>query len=177
MAKNSKKQIKKDEKKIINELLKDSNKSINEIAKTCKFSRQKVWRIIKNLEKNDTIWGYTAVINEEKLNKKSYIMLIKRTNQPITKKMLDTITKRKMEEKADEIGVKIMSSIYTNGAYDWIICFEGNDIKDAKRFSESLSKEFKGFIKELHLLDKMFVVKKCGIENPNLEGIESLFDF
>ncbi len=176
MAKNSKKQIKKDEKKIIRELLKNSNKSINEIAKTCKFSRQKVWRIIKNLEKNDTIWGYTAVINEEKLEKKSYILLIKRTNQPITKKMLDSITKRKMEQKADAIGVKIVSSIYTNGVFDWIICFECEGIKDAKRFSESLSKEFEGFIKELHLLDKMFSVQKCGVENPDLEGLEKLFD-
>ena len=176
MAKNSKKQIKKDEKKIINELLKNSNKSINEIAKTCGFSRQKVWRIIKGLEKNKTIWGYTAVIDEKKLEKKSYIILIKRTNQPVTKKMINAITGRKMEEKAKGLGVKILSSVYTNGIYDYIICFECNDIKDAKRFCESLSKEFTGFIKELHLLDKMFSVKKCGIENPNISGLEDLFD-
>ena len=78
MAKNSIKQIEEDEKKVINELLKNANKSINEIAKICGFSRQKVWRIIKNLEKNHTIWGYTAIVDEEKQNLKNYILLIKR---------------------------------------------------------------------------------------------------
>ncbi len=176
MAKNSKKQIEKDEKKIIDELLKNSNKSINKIAKTCNFSRQKVWRIIKNLEKNKTIWGYTAVINEEKLQRKAYMVLIKRTNQPITKKMLDAIINRSMEEKAKHTNVKIVSSLYTNGIYDWVICFETDNIKNAKRFCEGLSKEFSGFIKELHLLDKMFSVKKCGIENPNIEALSDMFD-
>ena len=66
MAKNSIRQIEEDEKQILLELSKNANKSINEIAKTCGFSRQKVWRIIKNLEKNNTIWGYVAVIDEEK---------------------------------------------------------------------------------------------------------------
>jgi len=59
-------------------LKKNANKSINDIAENCGFSRQKVWRLIHNLEKNNTIWGYVAVVNQEKLNKKSYIMLIKR---------------------------------------------------------------------------------------------------
>jgi len=176
MAKNSKKQIKKDEKKIINELSKNSNKSINKIAKSCNFSRQKVWRIIKNLEKNDTIWGYTAVINEEKLDKKGYFVLIKRTNQPITKNLLNAIIERKMEEKAKKTDVQIISSNYTNGAFDWVICFEADNIKNAKRFCEGLAKEFSGFLKELHLLDKMFSVKKCGIHNPNVGNLADMFD-
>ncbi len=176
MAKNSKKQIRKDEKKIIEELLSNANKSINEIAKNCGFSRQKVWRIIKNLEENNTIWGYTAVIDEEKIQKKSYIILIKRTNQPLDKSMIKKITNRELDKKADKIGIKIVSSIYTNGLYDYVICIEAADIKEAKKFCEALTKSFKGFIQELHLLDKMFSVQKCGIENPNVEGLEKLFD-
>ena len=77
MPKSSVKQIEQDEKKILDELTKNANKSINDIAENCRFSRQKVWRVINNLEKNHTIWGYTAVVYEEKLNKKSYLMLIK----------------------------------------------------------------------------------------------------
>jgi len=176
MAKNSRKQIEKDKRKIIEELLQNSNKSINEIAKTCGFSRQKVWRIIKDLEKNQTIWGYTAVTDEEKLDKKSYIALIKRTNEPVSSKLLDSIINRKMEEKGKKINVSIKGSIYTNGIYDWVICFEASNIKDAKKFTESLTREFKGFIKEIHLLDKMFSIKKEGIENPNIEGLRKQFD-
>ena len=175
MAKNSVKQIVKDEEKIIEELSKNANKSINEIAKTCSFSRQKVWRIIKNLEKNSTIWGYVAVTDEEKLERQSYIVLIKITNQPIEKKVVDRIIKRDMEEKASELGIDIMCSIYTNGIYDWMICFDAEDIRAAKKFCEGLKREFSGFIQELSLLTKMFSVKKYGIKNPEVEKLSDLF--
>ena len=71
MPKNSNEQIEKDEKKILKELRKNANKSINDIAKSLGFSRQKVWRIIKSLEKNNTIWGYSAILDEQKLGKKN----------------------------------------------------------------------------------------------------------
>ena len=83
MSKNSREQIDADEKKVIRELQKNSKESIDKIAKRCGFSRQKVWRIIKRLEKNKTIWGYYAVVDNEKLDMKRYIMLIKRSNKPI----------------------------------------------------------------------------------------------
>ena len=55
MPKNSSEQIDVDEKKVIRELQRNSKESIDKIAKKCGFSRQKVWRIIKRLEKNKTI--------------------------------------------------------------------------------------------------------------------------
>jgi len=75
MAKSSVKQIEQDERRILGELAKNANKSVNDIAETCGFSRQKVWRVINNLEKNHTIWGYIAVVNQEKLNKKDILCL------------------------------------------------------------------------------------------------------
>ena len=51
MAKSSFKQIELDERKIIDELKKNAKENIDKISKNCGFSRQKVWRIIKNLEK------------------------------------------------------------------------------------------------------------------------------
>ena len=56
MPKSSKEQIDLDEKKVVSELQRNSKESIDVIAKRCGFSRQKVWRIIKRLEKNKTIW-------------------------------------------------------------------------------------------------------------------------
>jgi DNA-binding Lrp family transcriptional regulator len=94
MPKSSVKQIEQDEKKILEELARNANKSINDIAKTCGFSRQKVWRVINNLEKNHTIWEYVAVVDEEKLDKKSYIMLIKRSNKPLKKEVLNDVINR-----------------------------------------------------------------------------------
>ena len=66
MAKSSKKQIYEDELKVIVELQKNAKENIDIISKKCGYSRQKVWRIIKRLEEDKTIWGYTAVVKEEK---------------------------------------------------------------------------------------------------------------
>lgn len=176
MAKNSVKQIEEDEKKILEELSKNANKSINEIAKTCGFSRQKVWRIIKSLEKNNTIWGYTAVIDEEKQDKQSFIVLIKRTNEPLTKNIVEKIVNRELAKKSKNSGIEIVSSIYTNGAFDWVICFTAGNIKEAKSFVEEINISFKGYISELHLLEKMFSAEKCGISNPDIKNLRDFFN-
>lgn len=177
MAKSSIQQIEKDAKKIIEEIANNANKSINEIAKKCGFSRQKVWRIIKNLEKNNIIWGYIAVTDEEKLGKKEFIVLIKRTNMPIDKKFLDKIAKRQLDEEVEKLGIKLLTSLYINGVYDWIIHFQSKNIKDAKRFCENLNKTFEGYISEIHLLEKLFAAKKYGIPHPEINKINEFFSF
>ena len=76
MAKTSKKQIMVDEKKVIQQLQRNAMENLDLFAKKCGFSRQKVWRIIKNLEENKSIWGYTAIIDPEYLQKKHYVLLL-----------------------------------------------------------------------------------------------------
>ena len=175
MAKNSTKQIELDEKRILKELSGNANKSVNEIAKNCGFSRQKVWRIIKNLEKNNTIWGYVAVIDEEKQGKQGYIILIKRTNIPLDNRLIDKIVNRELQDRSENGEVEITNSIYTNGIFDWVICFSANGIKEAKRFVEEVNKLFIGHIAEIHLLEKMFNIEACGIDNPEKEKLRDFF--
>lgn len=176
MAKNSQKQIEVDEKQILNELSRNANKSINEIAKTCGFSRQKVWRIIKNLEKNNTIWGYVAVINEEKQNKHGFIVLIKRSHVPFDKEPIEKIISRELAQKIEKSGIELINSIYTNGEYDWVICFSATNIKEAKSFVELLTKIFSGYISEMHLMEEMFSASKNGITNPEIEKFREFFE-
>ena len=176
MAKNSVKQIEEDEKKIISELSKNANKSINEIAKSCGFSRQKVWRIIKTLEKNNTIWGYVAIINEEKQNKHGFIVLIKRSQVPIEKEALDKIISRELSNNVQKNGIEVINSIYTNGLYDWIISFSASNVKEAKSFVEFLTKLFSKFISEINLLEEMFSTSKYGVSNPEIEKLGEFFN-
>ena len=170
MPKNSREQIDADEKKVIRELQKNSKESIDKIAKRCGFSRQKVWRTIKRLEKNKTIWGYYAVVDNEKLDMKRYIMLIKRSNKPIGD-AINKIIDLTMPCKGEEIDVDVICSSYLHGHYDWMLIFTANDIKNAKKFSELLTKEYQHVISEIHLLEDIFSVKKCGVVNPDLEKI------
>ncbi|MCJ7571193.1 MAG: Lrp/AsnC family transcriptional regulator [Candidatus Thermoplasmatota archaeon] len=175
MAKSSLKQIEKDEKRILEELAKNANKSINDIAQSGGFSRQKIWRVINNLEKNNTIWGYIAVVDEEKLNKKSYILLVKRTNKPVEKKLINQIVNRELVNEARLTGIEFTNSFFTHGIYDWIIIFNATDIKAAKGFVENFNKLYEGYVSEIHLIEKMFSAVSCGITNPEIEKLNEFF--
>lgn len=171
MAKSSYKQIEIDEKKIIEELEKNARGSIDDIAKKCGFSRQKVWRLINKLEKNESIWGYHAIADPEKLGLKEFIILIKKTTTKLDK-LPDLIISREIEKKAKKLSINIGTSFYLHGNYDWVICFTAKDILNAKRFNESLMYTYKEYIKETELLENIFQVKKCGIQNPQIEKLK-----
>ena len=175
MAKNSMKQIEEDENKILQELANNSNKSINEIAKKCGFSRQKVWRMIKNLEKTHTIWGYTTIINKEKQGLKSYTVLVKRTNQPMDEAMVDKIIERQMGQIAEKIGVIIESSYYVHGDFDWLMYITAESTKEAKKFCEMLNVTYNGTINDIKLLETLFTVQENGIENPDISKLKEFF--
>jgi DNA-binding Lrp family transcriptional regulator len=173
MAKTSKEQIKKDERKVIDLLKKDAGLSVDSIAKKCGFSRQKVWRIIKRLENDHTIWGYTAIIEDEKIETKRYIALIKKTTNPINKELANTIINRDIEKtiSKSKLDIGIENSYYVNGVYDWIICFTAQDIKDAKKFCELLNTTYNGYVADTQLLQELFPIRKSGIKNPNIEKL------
>ncbi len=171
MAKSSKKQIETDERKVLAELQRNSRESADDIAKKCGFSRQKSWRIVNRLEENQTIWGYGTVVDNEKLGLKEYLVLIKKTNCPV-EKAADMIISRNIEKKADELGIWIRSSHYLHGQYDWTISFTAEDIKQAKRFIEVFNETYPKYISELILIEKIFTIKQCGIQNPNLEKLK-----
>ena len=174
MPKSSRQQIDDDEKKVLRELQKNSKESIDKIAKKCGFSRQKVWRIIKRLEKNKTIWGYHAVIDDEKINMKSYVMLLKRTNEPIGDR-IDDIIKASIDEIGQIVSVNVQVNSYLHGIYDWMFCFTAEDIRQAKKFSEELNNRFSKYIQEIHIMEEIFPLKKCESINPNISKIKDYF--
>ena len=172
MARSSLNQIEKDELKIINELKINARESIDKIAHRCKFSRQKVWRIMNKLEESRKVWGYTTVTDDEKLGLKKFFILIKRTTTPLSNDLAEKIVSREVEKKALEEGVVIDNSFFVHGKYDWIICFTANDIKHAKKFSDLIQKSYHGYIADLILLETLFPIRYNGILNPNKENLK-----
>ena len=169
MARSSLNQIEKDEIKIILELKKNARESIDKIAHRCKFSRQKVWRIMNKLEESKKVWGYTTVTDDEKLGLKKFFILIKRTTTPLSNDIAEKIISREIENKALEEGIVIDNSFFIHGKYDWIICFTAIDIRHAKKFSDLLQKGYHGHIADLILLETLFPIRYNGILNPNKE--------
>jgi DNA-binding Lrp family transcriptional regulator len=172
MPKRSREQIDIDEKKILDELLINGKKSINDISDSLGFSRQKVWRVIKNLEKNKTIWGYTAIIDAEKQGLKKYTLLIKRTMNPLDNKIGDLVTSGKLSELVPKIGVKIIDSKYVHGEFDWIISYTAEDIKQAKKMQEMINSMYHKYIQKVTLLEELFVTRDHGILNPDFKNIK-----
>ncbi len=172
MAKSSKKQIYQDELKVIDELQKNAKENIDVISENCGFSRQKTWRIIKKLEEDKTIWGYAAVVNEEKQGLNRYMILIKRTILPVDEKLVDKIIARQLENSASEIDIKIESSIFVHGTFDWVICFEAKDMMHAKKFSEIINKTYWGYIGEVHMMEALFPIRIQGILNPDIQKLK-----
>jgi len=174
MAKSSKKQIDQDEKRVIEQLQRNSNESIDKIAKTCGFSRQKVWRIIKRLESNKTIWGYTAVPDKEKQGVHHYIMLIKRSNQPAGE-VIDNVVDGFKKYIGKNLGVFVQTACILQGEYDMLLCFTAKDITIAKRFIEFINKKYSSYIRDIMLMEDIFSIRLSGMMNPKVDDIKEIF--
>jgi DNA-binding Lrp family transcriptional regulator len=175
MPKSSLEQYEIDRKKVIEELIRDAKQSVDRIGKNCGFSRQKVWRIIKQLEKNNTIWGYSAVVDSDILDLKRYLILIKKTNKPLTPDKIDIITSRKLKEVTSQYGITIENSFYTHGSSDWFISVTARGIKDIKRVVEMFTYMLKDFIEQVDVIEVIFPVALHNCPNPNIEKIKDFF--
>ena len=167
IPKNSQKQIDEDEKMILHELQGNGKSSIDSIAKKCRFSRQKVWRIIKRLENNKTIWGYCAVVDDEKIDLNYYTALFKRSIIALDEKMQKEVSKEKLDYYFPETNVTVEDVFYVNGKYDWIITFTAPGIKEMKMFCEKLMRKFGEYITEYEVLETIIPIRKNGIKNPS----------
>jgi len=175
MGKSSKENVQEDTKKILNELRSNANESLNNIAEKLNFSRQKIWRIIKNLEKEKKIWGYTTVVDDIAFGYNQYFILLKRSNVPSSEKLLKIISSREVKNRLDEIDINIVGSFYVHGDYDWVIIVTARDIKQVKRTVELFFNELEEYISNVKILEVLFPLEKCGIENPNSEKIKDFF--
>ena len=170
MPKSSNKQIEEDEKKVIKLLLEDSRQSPNEIAKKLGFSRQKAWKIIKKIEKNKTIWGYTSVIDESNFNRNIYFALSK-LKAPIFGR-IDDIIQSVQEDTEAMMNIGMLGSYYVNGTYDWILMFCAEDIRKAKKFCAHVQNQYMDQLERIDLMECIFPLIKYGKLNPDIEKLK-----
>ncbi len=65
----------------------------------------------EGLENNKTIWGYRAVVDDEQINMKTCILLIKGRRLPIGNSAEKDIVERTMDKLGEIIGVIVEGSI------------------------------------------------------------------
>lgn len=176
MPKSSLKQMEQDEKKILDELVKNAHRSINEIANKLGFSRQKVWKVIKNLEENKTIWGYTVIIDNEKIGQKKFCILLKKALVEATDEKLNIIINREIRDVAEKNGVTLESTYFFNGIYDGQICVIADNIMQVKNFIADMQKKIGlDFFKETEILEVLFPIQVRGFDNPVINKLKDYF--
>jgi DNA-binding Lrp family transcriptional regulator len=176
MAKSSKKKIHEDEQKVITALEENANESIGGLAKKCGFSRQKAWRIIKRLEKNNTIWGYHARVNDQKMNRNGYVLLLKLKHLPINNDLENVIIDGKIDKYAKDKNITIEDNLWLHGVFDTLITFYAENLKLAKEFQEIVHKSYDGNLIDTHLLEQIVIIKKDGFTNPRISETKSLLN-
>lgn len=158
---------------IIECLLDDPTKSIREMAKQLKSYRQTIWRKKKKLEDDRVIWGYTAVIDESKLNNIVYLMLMKM--KPMTRGLVDAIISRLVEKEPNKQNVRLIDAFHVNGDFDWIIRFSAPDHATARRYYDTLRLRYEEYLLEKPVIvDINFILMAEGKKNPELD---SLYEF
>jgi len=147
MAKSSREQIVKDERLVISELVKNGRMGFGEISEACGFSRQKIWRIVKRLEKNKTILGYHTVVDNEKLGLKRFIIMVS-ARGTFDFEMLDDII-----AEIKSLGVTVNSSSITHGAYDLVLdVTTSDDIKTIKKCEWKIYDMQRQLIRKINIL-------------------------
>lgn len=159
---------------VVKALHKNSKDSLQSLAKSCGFSQQKVQQIIKRLENERIIWGYTAVTDEKKQGRLRYVVLIKRSMNKVDKEIVKKIAHLSFNDEYEKQDILIEDGFYLHGEYDWMIIFTAKSLRDAKKFSSVLLEKYPNLIAKVTLMHAMFSTKNHHIKNPNPEV---LFEF
>jgi DNA-binding Lrp family transcriptional regulator len=170
MVKSSKELLAKDESKVLAELQKNSKESIDTIAKHCGFSIHKVWRIIKHLEDNKIIWGYTAIADEEQNDLKHFVLLVKRNTVSFDASVKKELILEKLDDYLPGVA-RIEDIFFTHGSFDAVVTFYVPDIISAKKLVQEIYKRVGKYLGEYTLLETLFPVRKKGLKNPQIEGL------
>jgi len=168
----SKKEITKNDRKILNALIENARQSMIEISEKTGLSRQTIQKTILKLEKNHAIWGYQAIFDEQKNGLKEYLILIKRTTKPVNEKIVDKVILAKTEEAALKMGIKYITSLYTHGSYDLILIFMASDFKDVKKFIEYIKSLYTEYFADVQILESLFTIRRQGILNPDVNDLK-----
>jgi DNA-binding Lrp family transcriptional regulator len=154
-------------------LLDDPTRSTRDIGKKMNSYRQMVWRKKRELEENNVIWGYTAVIDERKMDHVIYMMLIK--SKPMSRGLADLLIRRITRDEPRKQNVRLVNMFYVNGEFDWVLRFSAPDHATARKYYDTIRLLYDEYLLEKPvMIDVNFVLVSEGKSNPESE---KLYDF
>jgi DNA-binding Lrp family transcriptional regulator len=154
-------------------LLENPTQSMSKIAEKTNMHRRTVWQMKKDLEKEKTIWGYTAIVDEQKINRVVYIVQFR--TKPFTKTFADLIIKRLTSGVPITLGIRLIDVYFMYGEYDVFIKFSAPNHETARNYCENLRVAYKDhFLETPRIFDLNFSLVQEGKLNPELTKIYNI---
>ncbi len=159
-----------DDNDFIETLLDDPTRSVRDLAKNLNCTRQAVWRKKKALEDDNTIWGYTAVVDESKLNNVVFIVLMKM--KPMSQDLAELLIRRVGGTEIKRAGIRLIDVFMVNGEYDFIIRFSSHNHAYARRYYDTLRTLYENYLLDKPvMIDVNFIMMAEGKRNPHLSRL------
>ena len=171
MIKNSEETLSPDELQVLTILEQHAKDSVDEIAKKCGFSPQKVCRIMKHLEEEKIIWGYSAISSIDEKGK-HFILLLMRSTMPLDESMKKEVLTEKLDDHLPS-GITIENIFIVHGeSWNAMISFYAPDLVTAKKVVEGLFQRTGKYFTNQHLLIQvLFPIRKNGFKNPQIKNL------
>lgn len=162
-----------DKNDLLDILLDDPTTSIREMGRKLNCYRQTIWRRKKQMEEDKIIWGYTAVIDENKLSKRIFLVLMK--TKPMTEDMANIIIQRIKNNEPGRKNIRLIDSFQVNGEFDWILRFSAPNHTTARTYYDILRTVYQDYlIDKPVIVDVNFILVAEGKRNPEIDHLREL---
>jgi DNA-binding Lrp family transcriptional regulator len=173
--KTSREQQKTEQMTLLKELTVNGRATIDELSRKLKISRQKIWRMMKTLEKEKIIIGYHVVVDRNQLDLQRYVFLMKRSIVPMENNTIEILLSNTLTKKADSMDIIIETFSYLHGCFDFSFSIYAKDLKQAMKFGFVLSDIFKGKLSDVVLLEELVPILDSGILHPDRKKLKEYF--
>lgn len=168
MAKNSKKNLQKSKEKILSLMKNDGTMSDFSISQKLECSRQKIWRIRRELEQDGIIWGYSIIINQKKRNRKDFIILLKRSEKIMNEKCANSLIFDEFHDLIENGDIEIETIMCLYGVFDLMLIVNAPNVFSVKSFISDIKGSWSDYFEKIVMLESLEILKKNYIKNPNL---------
>ncbi len=159
------------QKRLLDYLVEDPTRSVRQTSEDLHANRQRVWRQKRAMEEDNVIWGYSAVVDEVKLDRVLYLVMMKL--RPMDRDLVSLITERLRTGAPHKQDIRLVNLLYVNGEYDLIAMFSAPDHVTARRYYDSLRVSYDGFLlAKPVIVDVNFILIRNGKMNPELSRLE-----
>lgn len=156
---------------LLTELLRNGRVSLNKLATRLDEYRQKLWRRQKELE-GDVIWGYGAVVDEQKLGWRKYLLSMQLTGQGAGQESMEELR----NGLADWPSLRTVGSYVVDGDdHNYVMEVICRTPFDLDRFVGLLGQTLGAGLQDTpRIAEVVFTVRQGGFVNPDVDRMERM---